>query len=90
MILEMVKDLLCFQKSNFSIRLVSFPTPMEEQKKHLACKYLGCIYVEKPGGMHILRPAIEKVSMTVPEDKWISVIVNISPTSIVVSSDDVC
>ncbi|UJR30728.1 hypothetical protein I4U23_018248 [Adineta vaga] len=67
---------------------VSFPTPMEEQKKHVPCKYLGCIYVEKPGGIHILRPAIEKVSQTVPEDKWISVTVNISPTSIIVSSDD--
>ncbi|CAF1644431.1 unnamed protein product [Adineta ricciae] len=67
---------------------VSFPTPMEEQKKYLACKYLGCIYVEKPGGMHILRPAIEKVSQTVPEDKWISVIVNISPTSLIALSDD--
>ncbi|CAF0963806.1 unnamed protein product [Adineta steineri] len=67
---------------------VSFPTPMEEQKKHLPCKYLGCIYVEKPGGMHVLRPAIEKVSQTVPEDKWIPVIVNISPTSIIVSSED--
>jgi hypothetical protein len=63
---------------------------MEEQKKNLPCKYLGCIYVEKPGGMEILRPAIEKVSTTVPEEKWISVVVHISPTSIIVSSDDVC
>ncbi len=62
---------------------------MEEQKKHLACKYLGCIYVEKPGGMDILRPAIEELSMTVPEDQWISAVVNISPTSIIVCSDDV-
>jgi hypothetical protein len=63
---------------------------MEEQKKNLSCKYLGCIYVEKPGGIDILRSAIEQLSMTVPEDQWISVIVNISPTSIVVYSDDVC
>jgi len=67
---------------------VSFPTPIEEQKNNLSCKYLGCIYVEKPGGMDILRPAIEKIAMTVPEDKWISVVVNISPTSITVCSDD--
>ena len=39
--------------------------------------------------MHILRPAIEKVASTVPEEKWIAVIMNISPTSILVSSDDV-
>lgn len=62
---------------------------MEEQKKNLLCKYLGCIYVEKPGGMNTLRPAIEKLSMTVPENQWIPVIVNISPTSIIVHSDDV-
>ncbi|CAF2089263.1 unnamed protein product [Rotaria magnacalcarata] len=65
-----------------------FPTPMEEQKNNLQCKYLGCTLVEKPGGMNILRPAIEKISMTIPEDKWIPVIVKISPTSIVVCSDD--
>ncbi len=63
---------------------------MEEQKKNLSCKYLGWIYVEKPGGMDILRLAIEKLSMTVPEDKWISAIFNISPTAIIVCSDDVC
>lgn len=68
---------------------MSFPTPMEEQKKNLSCKYLGCIYVEKPGGMDILRPAIEKLSLTVPENQWIPVIVNISPTSIIVCSEDV-
>ncbi len=62
---------------------------MEEQKKNLPCKYLGCIYVEKPGGMNILRPAIDKLSMTIPEDKWICVTVHISPTSIIVYSDDV-
>lgn len=62
---------------------------MEEQKNNLTCKYLGCTYVEKPGGMDILRPAIEKVSMTIPEDKWIPVVARISPTSIVICSDDV-
>jgi hypothetical protein len=63
---------------------------MEEQKKNLSCKYLGCIYVEKPGGMDILRPAIENLSTTVPENQWISVDVKISPTSIIVCSEDVC
>ena len=62
---------------------------MEEQKNNLLCKYLGCTLVEKPGGMNILRPTIEKIAMTIPEDKWIPVIVKISPTSIVVCSDDV-
>ncbi len=63
---------------------------MEGQKKNLSCKYLGCIYVEKPGGMDILRPAIENLTTTVPEDQWIPVDVNISPTSITVCSEDVC
>jgi hypothetical protein len=63
---------------------------MEEQKNNLSCKYLGCTYVDKPGGMDILRPAIENLSLTIPENQWISVDVNISPTSIIVCSDDVC
>jgi len=49
---------------------------------------LGCVYVEKPGGMDILRPAIDKVSNTVPEEKWLSVTVNISPSSITVCSNN--
>ncbi|CAF2921295.1 unnamed protein product [Rotaria sp. Silwood2] len=65
-----------------------FPTPMEEQKNNLPCKYLGCTYVDKPGGMDILRPTIEQITTTVPDDKWIPVIVKISPTSIVICSDD--
>ena len=69
--------------------LVSFPTPMEEPKNDLACTYLGCVYVERPGGMEILRPAVEKVSQTVPEDKWLAVTLNISPSSFVVCSDNV-
>ena len=70
--------------------LVSFPTPMEEQKKNFSCKYLGCTYVEKSTGIEVLRLASETLSKTVPEDQWIAVIVNISPTSILVYSDDVC
>ena len=62
---------------------------MEEPKNDLACTYLGCVYVERPGGMEILRPAVEKVSQTVPEDKWLAVTVNISPSSFVVCSDNV-
>lgn len=62
---------------------------MEEAKKNLTCKYLGCIYVEKPAGMDILRPAIEKVAVSVPDDRWISVTVHISPTSLIICSDDV-
>ena len=61
---------------------------MEEQKNSLLCKYLGCTNVEKPGAMEILRPAIEKLKLSVPEDKWIPVTVKISPTSIVVCSND--
>lgn len=68
---------------------VSFPTPMEEQKKNFSCKYLGCTYVDKPTGVDVLRLAIETLSITVPDDQWIPVIVNISPTSILVYSDDV-
>ncbi|CAF1413928.1 unnamed protein product [Adineta steineri] len=67
---------------------ISFPTPMAEPSDDLLCTYLGCVYVDKPGGMEILRPAIEKVSTTVPQDKWISVIVNISPASFTISSNN--
>lgn len=67
---------------------ISFPTPMEEQKKNISCKYLGCIYVEKPGGMDVLRPAIENLAQTVPTDRWLPVDMHISPTSIIVCSDD--
>ena len=62
---------------------------MEEPKNDIPCTYLGCIYVEQPGGMDILRPAIERVSKTVPDDKWLRVIVNISPSSFTISSDNV-
>jgi hypothetical protein len=62
---------------------------MEEPKNNFPCIYLGCVYVEKAGGMEILRPAIEKVSKAVPEDKWIAVTVNISPSSFTVCSDNV-
>lgn len=71
-----------------SVVQLSFPAPIEESKKHLSCDYLGCIYVSKPSGMDVLRPAIEQVSSTVPQDKWIPVNVNISPTSIIVQSND--
>jgi len=67
---------------------VSFPAPMEEPKDDLPCTYLGCVYVEKPTGIDILRSAIEKVSKTVPKEKWISVIVNISPSSFTIISDN--
>jgi hypothetical protein len=62
---------------------------MEEPKDDLPCTYLGCIYVEKPAGMDILRSAIEKVSKTVPEDKWLAVTVNISPASFTITTDNV-
>ena len=55
----------------------------------LFCTYLGCVYVDKPGGMEVLRPAIERVSTTVPEDKWLPVTVNISPSSFTISSNNV-
>ncbi|CAF4363766.1 unnamed protein product, partial [Adineta steineri] len=61
---------------------------MAEPSDDLLCTYLGCVYVDKPGGMEVLRPAIEKVSTTVPQDKWISVIVNISPASFTISSNN--
>jgi hypothetical protein len=62
---------------------------MEEPKDNLPCTYLGCVYVEKPSGIDILRTAIEKVSKTVPKDKWLPVTVNISPSSFTISSDNV-
>jgi hypothetical protein len=62
---------------------------MEEPTNNLPCTYLGCLYVEKPCGIDILRPAIEKVSKTVPEDKWLSVTVNISPASFTITSNNV-
>ncbi|CAF1340413.1 unnamed protein product [Adineta ricciae] len=67
---------------------ISFPSPIEEPMNNLFCTYLGCVYVDKPGGMEILRPAIERVSATVPEDKWLPVIVNISPSSFTISSNN--
>lgn len=84
-----VIPLIDIQERIFLTILVSFPTPMEEQKKNLSCKYLGCTYVEKSSGIDILRLAIETLAITVPEDQWIPVIVNISPTSILVCADDV-
>lgn len=62
---------------------------MQEPKDNIVCTYLGCVYVEKPGGMDVLRPAIEKVVATVPEDKWLPVIIDISPSSLTVSYNDV-
>ena len=70
-------------------RLVPFPKPIEEPKDDLPCTYLGCVYVEKPSGMDVLRSAIEKVSKTIPEDKWISVTVNISPSSFTITTNNV-
>ncbi|CAF3211947.1 unnamed protein product [Rotaria socialis] len=67
---------------------ITFPTPMEEPKNNLSCTYLGCVYVEKPGGMDVLRPAIEQVATTVPEDKWLPVFVDISPSSLTISYDN--
>jgi len=62
---------------------------MEEPANNLPCTYLGCVYVEKPAGIDILRTAIEKVSKTVPPDKWLPVIVNISPSAFTITSDNV-
>ena len=62
---------------------------MEEPKNDLPCIYLGCVYVEKPAGMNILRDAIERVAKTVPKEKWISVTVNISPASFTITTDNV-
>ncbi|CAF1067661.1 unnamed protein product [Adineta ricciae] len=67
---------------------ISFPSPIEEPMNDLFCTYLGCVYVDKPGGMEVLRPAIERVSTTVPEDKWLPVTVNISPSSFTISSNN--
>lgn len=62
--------------------LISFPTPANEPTNDLPCTYLGCIFVDKPSGIDVLRSAIERVSTTVPEDKWLSVTVHMSPSSI--------
>lgn len=66
-----------------------FPSAMEEPTNNLPCTYLGCVYVDKPSGMDILRAAIEKVSKTVPEDKWLPITVNISPSSFTITSNNV-
>ena len=68
---------------------VPFPTPMEEQRDDLPCTYLGCVYVEKPTGIDVLRAAIERVSTTVPQEKWIRVTVNLSPSSLTIITDNV-
>lgn len=62
---------------------------MEEQRDDLPCTYLGCIYVEKPTGIDVLRAAIERVSTTVPQEKWLRVTVNISPSSLTITTDNV-
>jgi len=69
--------------------LIAFPTPMNEPKNDLTCTYLGCIYVEKPSGIDVLRAAIQRVSTTVPEDKWFSVTVHMSPSSISITTNNV-
>jgi hypothetical protein len=91
---SITNDRINGKRSNFFVRdllniLVAFPTPMEEPTNDLPCTYLGCVYVEKPGGMDVLRPAIERVAKTVPEEKWLKVFVNISPSSFTISSDNV-
>jgi amyloid beta (A4) precursor protein-binding family B protein 2 (Fe65-like) len=83
--LSILKQSITFTNDGTNI---PFPTPMEEPKDDLPCTYLGCIYVEKPSGMDILRSAIEKVSKTVPEDKWLAVTVNISPASFTITTDN--
>ncbi|CAF4298263.1 unnamed protein product, partial [Rotaria magnacalcarata] len=77
-----------FTESIIADTPTTFPTPMEEPKNNISCTYLGCVYVEKPGGMDVLRPAIELVSTTVPEDKWLPVFVDISPSSLTISYDN--
>jgi len=62
---------------------------MEEPANNLPCTYLGCVYVDKPSGIDILRAAIERVSKIIPEDKWVPVIVNISPSSLTITSNNV-
>ena len=62
---------------------------MEEAQDDLPCTYLGCVYVDKPTGIDVLRAAIERVSKTVPEEKWIRVTVNISPSSLTIITDNV-
>lgn len=69
--------------------LVPFPTPMEEARDDLPCTYLGCVYVDKPTGMDVLRAAVERVAKAVPEEKWIRVTVNISPSSLIIITDNV-
>ena len=41
---------------------------MEEPQDDSPCTYLGCVYVDKPTGMNVLRAAIERVSKAVPEE----------------------
>lgn len=68
---------------------ISFPSANEESRTSLPAIYLGCVYVDRPGGMEVLRAAIEKVAQTVPQEKWISVFLYVSPTSFsVVSNSD--
>ena len=56
---------------------------MEEAQDDLPCTYLGCVYVDKPTEMDVLRTAIERVSKTVPDEKWIRVTVNILPSLLI-------
>lgn len=39
----------------------TFPTPQEEPKKVIKCRYLGSLQVNRPSGIDILNSAIEKI-----------------------------
>ncbi len=41
--------------------LIKFPSPIDEPKKTINCKFIGSILVEKPNGMKILNDAIDKL-----------------------------
>lgn len=41
--------------------LIKFPTPVDEPKKTINCKYVGSIVVHRPSGMNVLNDAIDNL-----------------------------
>ena len=48
-------------EATYFLPLVKFPTPIDEPKKTINCKYIGSIVVKRPSGMEILNDAIDSL-----------------------------
>jgi hypothetical protein len=48
------------EAANF-LPLIKFPTPVDEPKKTINCRYVGSIIVKRPSGVDILNDAIDSL-----------------------------